>query len=321
MPTLDVRSPGGIGRPHPLEVESFGLAGRGAIATVPALIAILAICALPELLAPPAARAQTVKDVLARSIAARGGIAKLRSVATRRGIGRIALGVGNEWPFTVELKRPSSMRMEIELPGAKLVRVFDGRRGWQKAPQAINAEPLTADDLHNIANEADFDGVLVDTTAKGTAALLGKEQVGGRDAYKVQVTLVSGDVYYYDIDSASYLPIHWEGSRQINGKPVVFETDFNDYRDVGGVKYPFEVVSWMKGNATKQKILYEKIEVNMPIDDARFTDASTAATPAVPPPQPPAAPKPPVAPQPQAAPQPPAPPPSQQPPQPPPPPR
>jgi hypothetical protein len=263
-----------------------GAGSASAAAALPAVIALLAVGALPGLQAPRAAGAQTVEEVLARSLAARGGAAKLLSVTTRRETGRIALGAGNEWPFTVEHKRPSSLRMEIALQGAPLVRAFDGRRGWQKAPQASHAEPLTADDLHNIANEADFDGALVDTAAKGKAELLGKEPVGGRDAYKVQVTLTGGDVYDYYIDSASHLPIHWMGSHRINGKPVAFETDFNDYRDVGGVKYPFETVSWLKGNTSKQRILLAKIEVNPPIDDARFADPSAAATPAVPPPQP-----------------------------------
>jgi hypothetical protein len=273
-----------------------GVASGGGAAALPALIAMLAVCALPALLAPRAARAQTVKEVLARSLAARGGAAKLRSVSTRRETGRIALGAGNEFPFILEHKRPKSLRMEIEFQGARLVRVFDGFRGWQRAPQASNAEALTADDLHNIAHEADFDGALVDTATKGKAELLGHEQVGGRDAYKVQVTLTGGEVYYYFIDSASYLPIHWVGDHQINGKAVAFESDFNDYRDVAGVKYPFEIVSWMKGSATKQKILVAKVEVNPPIDDARFTDAATGASPATPavPPKPQASPPPPA---------------------------
>jgi hypothetical protein len=134
----------------------------------------------------------------------------------------------------------------------------------------------------------------VDTGAKGKAELLGKEAAGGHDAYKVKVTLLSGDVYTYYIDSASYLPIHWQGARVINGKPVVFESDFSDYREAGGVKFAFQIDSWMQGSSQKQKIAFTKIEINPPIDDARFTAASIAPpAPPAPAPPPPAKPPPP----------------------------
>ncbi|HXO30306.1 MAG TPA: hypothetical protein VOA80_23360 [Thermoanaerobaculia bacterium] len=251
--------------------------------------------ALPAAPKPPSTpAAPTLAEVLARSLAARGGGQKVHAVTTRREVGMLALGAGNEWPFTVEHKRPRSFRMEIELQGAPLVRTFDGAHGWQKQPQGAAPEPLAGDDLHNIFNEADFDNALVDTSTKGKAELVGKETVGGHDAYKVRVTLLSGDVFDYGVDAVSYLPIHWEGSRLINGKPVVFESDFTDYRDAGGVKYPFQIESSIKGSAQKQKITFTKIEINAPIDDARFTPASIAAPPAAAPPAaaPPPTPKP-----------------------------
>jgi hypothetical protein len=268
---------------------------RNVIVAVCWLLAAAAALLAPALPAAPKPPAKpTLAEVLARSLAARGGSQKLHAVTTRREIGTLALGVGNEWPFIVEHKRPKLFRMEIELQGAQLVRTFDGLHGWQKQPQAAAPEPLSGDDLHNVANEADFDNALVDTSSKGKAELLGKETVGGHDAYKVRVTLLGGDVFDYDLDAVSYLPIHWEGSRLINGKPVVFESDFSDYRDAGGVKYAFQVQSSIKGSDQKQTITFTKIEINAPIDDARFTPASIAAPPAAAPPAaaPPPTPKP-----------------------------
>jgi hypothetical protein len=252
---------------------------------IAAACALLAAAAAPP---PPPSSAPgppspTVQEVLARSLAARGGAQQLHTVQTRRESGTLELGAGNRWPCVVERKRPNRIRMEIELQGNQLIRGFDGVHGWQKQPQAPAPEMLASDDQHNIANEADFDTALVDTVVKGKAELLGKEAVGGHDAYKVRVTLLGGDVYTYYIDSASYLPIHWQGAHLINGKPVPFESDFSDYRDAGGVKYAFQIESWMQGSAQKQKIAFTKIEINPPLDDARFTPASIAAPPAKPP--------------------------------------
>jgi len=250
---------------------------------------------------PPAGAkpAITVQQLLARSTAARGGAAKLLAAKTRRESGRISLGEGSEFPLTVEHKRPQRMRMEIELQGgAKLIRAYDGEHGWQLQPQSKAPEPLAGDELHNISTEADFDfaAPLVESYPRAGAELLGQEQVDGRDVYKVKVTLRLGDVFYYDVDSVTYLPSRWEGTRAIGGKPVVFQSTFTDYRDVDGVKYPFLIVSAMKGSTQRQKLTFAKIETNAPLDDSRFTAPPAAAAPAPPAPAPPAAPPAPAAP-------------------------
>jgi len=296
-------------------VHSPALPGNVIVAACWLLTAAATLLPAPLAAAPKPPAAPTLAEVLARSLAARGGAQKLHAIVTRREIGTLGLGAGNEWPFVVEHKRPNHYRMEIELQGAQLIRAFDGIHGWQKQPQAAAPEPLSGDDLHNMTNEADFDNALIETPGKGKAELLAKEAVGGHDAYKVQITLLSGDVVAYYVDAASYLPIHWEGTRTINGKPVVFESDFSDFREAGGVKYPFLILSSIKGSAQKQRITFTKIEVNPPIDDARVTPASVAAPPAAPPvAAPPAAAPPPATPPPAATPPPPAtPPPSSQP--------
>jgi hypothetical protein len=294
----------GLARPA---TDSISSARRvAAVALALAGVGGLLAAAAPRTTVP---HSPTVEEVLAKSTAARGGAQKLHAVRTRREIGTLELGAGNRWPFVVEHKRPSRLRMEIDLQGNKLIRGFDGEQGWQKQPQAPAPEKLRDDDQHNIANEADFDTPLVDTGVKGKAELQGKETVGGHDAYKVRVTLLSGAVYDYDVDSTSYLPIHWQGARVINGKPVVFESDFSDYRDAGGVKYAFVTESWMQGSKQKQRIAFNQIEINPPIDDARFTPASIPApapAPAAPGSPPPASPpaKPPLASPPPAAPHP-----------------
>jgi hypothetical protein len=126
-------------------IESITTAMKPAITT----LMIATACALLAAAAAPPPPAPTVQEVLAKSLAARGGAQKLHAVQTRREIGTLELGAGNRWPFVVEHKRPNRMRMEIELQGAKLIRGFDGAHGWQKQPQAPAPEMLAGDDQHN----------------------------------------------------------------------------------------------------------------------------------------------------------------------------
>jgi hypothetical protein len=239
--------------------------------------------------APSAPALPTLKDILARSLEARGGRAKLRAVETRRETGRLSLAEGAEWPFTLEHKRPRSLRMELDLQGTKLIRVYDGVHGWQQQPQKKVAEEMGLDDRRNIANEADFDfcGALIETNTKGSAELVGKQTAEGRDVYRLKVVLLTGDVSYYDLDATTYLPIHWEGARWINGRLATFESSFSDYRDVDGIKYPFLILTWMNKSTQKQKRTFVKIENNPPIDDARFAmPADAIPAPSTPPARP-----------------------------------
>ena len=52
------------------------------------------------------------------------------------------------------------------------------------------------DDVRGLTEEADIDGPLVDSQAKGNKIeYLGHDQVDGDDAYKLKVTLKNGDIF------------------------------------------------------------------------------------------------------------------------------
>ena len=49
---------------------------------------------------------------------------------------------------------------------------------------------------------------------------------------------------------------------------VLTQTDYADYRDVNGIKFPFDYkFSWLDGRFQAK---LKEIRVNVPIDDARF---------------------------------------------------
>jgi hypothetical protein len=49
---------------------------------------------------------------------------------------------------------------------------------------------------------------------------------------------------------------------------VPTQIDFADYRDVGGIKFPFRMIlAWLDG---RDAIQLNEIKTNVPIDDAKF---------------------------------------------------
>jgi outer membrane lipoprotein-sorting protein len=219
------------------------------------------------------ASAQTVDDIIAKNLKAKGGLDKIKAVQTIRMTGTMTIGPGMEAPFVMEQKRPNLMRMEFTIQGMTGIQAFDGKTGWQLMPFAgrKDAEPMPEDQLKQVEEQSDFDGPTVDYKAKGnTVELVGKEKVEGSDAYKLKITLKNGDVRYLFIDADQFLEIRSEGKTTIRGTEVDGEGTMGDYKEVGGLIFAHAMESGQKGNPQKMKMTIQKIELNVPLDDARF---------------------------------------------------
>jgi hypothetical protein len=219
------------------------------------------------------AAAPTVDDVIAKNIEARGGMDKIKKVQSMRMTGKMMMGPGIEAPMIIEMKRPSNMRVEFTLQGMTGVQAYDGKNGWAIEPFGgkKDPEPMSVEDLKDAEEQSDMDGPLVDYKAKGNKVeLVGKEKVEGSDAYKLKITLKSGDVRYLYLDADSYLEIKGESKRTIRGSEAEIETTIGDYKEVEGLMIPFNFQAGQKGSDQKQNIVVEKVEINPAIDVARF---------------------------------------------------
>lgn len=228
--------------------------------------------ALLALVAAPAS-AQTVDEVIAKAFDAQGGVEKLKAVQSVRMTGKMTMGPGMEAPIVIELKRPKSMRIDISIQGMTISQAFDGTSGWMLNPMSgrSTAEPLASEMTKMAEEQADMDGPLMDYKAKGhTAELLGKETAEGTECFKIKLTEKDGDVSIYYLDTDTYLGVKQETKRMLRGSEVEAETIVGDWKAVGGVMYPHSIDAGQKGSPMRQKMTIEKIEVNVPVDDARF---------------------------------------------------
>jgi outer membrane lipoprotein-sorting protein len=219
------------------------------------------------------ATAQTVDELIAKNVEARGGLDKLKSVQTIRLTGKMTMGPGMEAPVRLELKRPNSVRMEYTFQGMTGVQAWDGTSGWAISPFSgkTDPEPLSPEDAKEAEEQSDMDGPLVDYKAKGhSVELVGKEKLEGSDTYKLKVTLKNGTVNYTYLDADSYLAIREESKRTVRGSDVEVESTIGDYKEVGGLLIPHSIQNGAKGRPEKQDIVIDKIELNPPLDDARF---------------------------------------------------
>ena len=231
------------------------------------------------------ASAQTADEIVAKYVAARGGMEKLKAVTSMRMTGTMTVGPGMEAPVTLEMKRPKSTRIDFTLQGLTGTQAYDGTTAWAVMPFQGKKDPeaLPAEQAKIMDDQADFDGQLVDYKEKGnTVELVGKEQVEGTDAYKLKVTNKDGEVRYHFLDAEYFLEIRTEASRTIRGTQMEFESSIGDYKEVGGLMFPHSIESGPKGSPQKQKLTITKIELNPEIDDARFKMPAVTTAPAPP---------------------------------------
>ena len=219
------------------------------------------------------ASAQTAEELVAKNIAARGGMDKIKAIKSIRFTADFDDG-GFKAVVGHESKRPDLLRTTFTLQGMTQVTAWDGSTGWTISPFQGKKDPelIGEDNLRGLVEDADFDGPLVDYKAKGnTLEYLGHDQVDGDDVYKLKVTLRNGDIFYYYLDPDTYLEILVEKQLFIRGSIRESATEYGSYKPVNGVMFPFSIAEGSKNDPdSRAKISIRKIEINMPVDDGDF---------------------------------------------------
>jgi outer membrane lipoprotein-sorting protein len=235
------------------------------------LIAILAASALLDR-AVPDATPLTADQIVQKHIEAIGGKAKLNAIQTLVVTGRASILGRTEAPLTIQVKRPNLMRLEITYQGKKVVQAFDGTTAWTINP-LVDAEPKQSseEDTRAAQESSDFiGGNLVDYKSKGnTVELVDKEDIDGIAVYKLKITKKGGSVEYDYLDASSFLPIKTAGRRTQLGQEILYESRIADYKPVDGVLMPFSVKQMVNGRLAME-ITIEKMDVNVPVDEAVF---------------------------------------------------
>lgn len=224
------------------------------------------------------ALAETLDEILAKNLEVRGGEEAILAVQSTRSSGTMRMGGSAAGalvvPFTAEFKRPNKVRIEFTMQGMTAVQAYDGEVGWAVMPFLGKTEPeeMAEDQLKDIKEQADFDGVLVNYEEKGhTVEFLGTEDVDGTSAYKLKVTKANGDVINLYLDEEYYIEFKADTKREVQGAEVEVSTVFGDYKEVDGLLFAHSMEMSFAGNPAGQVITIEKMDLNVEIDDDRFT--------------------------------------------------
>ncbi|MGC2109789.1 MAG: c-type cytochrome [Candidatus Korobacteraceae bacterium] len=217
----------------------------------------------PESLPPGA-------PVVAKFIQAIGGEAALDKVSARVEKGAAIVPEGPPVPIDIYTKAPDERVSVMHTPKGDSVTAYNGQAGWIAFPGRPLRE-MSAPDQQ--AAKLDAEAFYPNQLAHEFTELKLQdhpEKVGERQA-DVVLGLTKGQPpvkLYFDKDSGLLLRMVHHADTPLGLNPT--QVDFADYRVVSGVKTPFRwTIARPSGSFTIQ---IEKVEQNVPVDDAKFVE-------------------------------------------------
>ncbi|GAB4480184.1 MAG: hypothetical protein OHK0057_33380 [Thermoflexibacter sp.] len=226
------------------------------------------------------AKAQTADEIINKYLENIGGKDKWESVTSVKMTGK-AKAQGMEIPATFLQATGGKQKISISVQGMEITQqAFDGNTAWATNFMTMKAEKMEAEDSENMKKSAgDFPDPFIDYAKKGyKVELEGKEKVEGTECFKIKLIkkpeIVEGkeveNVVYYFFDTQNYVPIVVKNTiKKGQFKGATQDMVFSDYQEVNGLFFPFSMTVKINGQAA-QSVTFEKIEVNVPVEDKDF---------------------------------------------------
>lgn len=203
----------------------------------------------------------TADEVLEKYVRALGGREALAKATTRVVKGARVGADGVLVPEELYQKAPDKLLVMTKYPEVTFTSGFDGARAW--ARDGRGADQLNDQFAEALRREAEFYHGVRLRELYPKLAVAGRETVGGREAYVVSG---GGEKFYFDAETGLLVRRYAEFKTALGHTPV--QVDYEDYREVDGVKLPFRL-RWSNPRYSWGRKV-EQVTHNVLIEDERF---------------------------------------------------
>jgi hypothetical protein len=214
------------------------------------------------------AQAQTADEIVNKHIDAIGGAANWKKVNSVVQEGTMTVQGSIQVDVKVTALNGKGARTDIAAMGMNGYQIITPGAGWGYMPFGgqTKAEPYTADQVKDGVDELDTQGTLVDYKTKGhNVTLIGKEDVDGVEAHKLQLTLKGGKVQTLFVDPKTFYIIKMVSKQNVNGQEIEQSTTLSNYK-----KLPEGIVVPMSISTQMGELVINKVEINKPVDETIF---------------------------------------------------
>jgi hypothetical protein len=177
---------------------------------------------------------------------------------------------GATWGYEVYQTAPDKIYTVINTPKQGVIeRGFDGHNGWEKSQRGLR-------DLQNqeLGMLKRYPDLFKDIVLQGQFTRIGfsrKDKIDGKDVYLLSAIGIDGkgERLYFDTQTGLLV-------RRVTSTPTMVglipeQVDYEDYRDVDGIKMPFTIRITSIDSFYNSTRKFTEIKLNVPVDETKFS--------------------------------------------------
>jgi photosynthetic reaction center cytochrome c subunit len=234
--------------------------------------------AAPGAQASPTPRPPSADDIINKYVTAIGGQAAIDKIKTRVMKGTIANANGQALTYEIVQAAPDRAYESFVAPRGGMERAVNGNMGWEKNPQGVR--DIMGGQLADLKMSLQLFRNLKLKEQYTSLRLGRKDKIGDREVYVITATTADKkrERLFFDVENGLLLRRITYTETMIGIIPE--QTDFEDYRDVEGVKLPFIIrLSPVDVGNPGSTRTFTEIKLNVPVDDSKFNKPAAAKTP------------------------------------------
>jgi hypothetical protein len=219
------------------------------------------------------AETRAAQDLLKRAIEAKGGLPALKAVRSVVAEADTVLQM-QQGPVSSSTKTyisyPDKFRVDATLAGAEVVQVYNAGDAWARDPAGVHEAPPAMRDDFAASVRRDTIPLLIGAAEGRLAVRLLEEE--GQDGRALRVLEISGR----QVDPVKlYIDRDFSIARQSfvtagpSGRAVRTEEVFSDYRNISGVRVPFQAQLLQDGRPVLTRTL-RSVLINTALADSLF---------------------------------------------------
>jgi hypothetical protein len=229
---------------------------------------------------PPKETPPTADQILARYMEALGGSAAIEKLKTRSMKGTWITSNGITLGYEVYQAAPDGIYTVLNTPKQGIIeRGFNGQTAWEKSSRGLR--DLEGIDLFYLKR---YPNLFKDIKLQGQFTRIsfgGKDKIDGKDVYVLRGFGIDGkgERLYFDQQTGLLM-------RRITSTTTIVgvipeQVDYDDYRDVDGLKLPFTIRTSITAidsfySSTRK---FTEIKLNVPVDETKFKKPPPAPSP------------------------------------------
>ncbi|HSY49262.1 MAG TPA: c-type cytochrome [Thermoanaerobaculia bacterium] len=211
----------------------------------------------------------TAKEVLAKYVAAIGGEPAAKKLSTETMIVKGTRTTANGQTMPMELYRSGGKMLVRATPaeGPAMVQMVSAEGGWMQSREGVRTIS-GGDAALSVTNAHAYDPI--PPTLPDNARVFRKETIEGHETWTVGAQINEHTRERISFDATTGLPLRRVLTSDSPVGRIPLQTDYEDYREVSGVKVPFTVRLTSVSGGQNSTRKYTTIEFGTPVDEKIF---------------------------------------------------